>query len=138
MLGLCKQLDLTAVIEKARRSSRWKEMQNESTSNKELNKSGMQYGLVKKEDHIDDEQSNQEQENVNQIFEFYQSLIIINYESNSIDINKHKIENILESISQIKVLVIGDIMLDKYIIGKVERIRLKLLFLYLKILVKNL
>ena len=29
----------------------------------------MQYGLVKKEDHIDDEQSNQEQENVNQIFE---------------------------------------------------------------------
>jgi len=69
MLGLCKQLDLTAVIEKARRSSRWKEMQNESTSNKELDKSGMQYGLVKKEDHIDDEQSNQEQENVNQIFE---------------------------------------------------------------------
>ena len=36
-------------------------------------------------------------------------------------LNKHKIENILESISQIKVLVIGDIMLDDYVFGKVER-----------------
>ena len=37
-------------------------------------------------------------------------------------INKKKAEDFLERISQIKVLVVGDIMLDKYIIGTVERI----------------
>tara|TARA_B100000686_G_scaffold219200_1_gene226258 strand:- start:13440 stop:14138 length:699 start_codon:yes stop_codon:yes gene_type:complete len=69
MLGLCKQIDLTAVIEKARRSSRWKEMQNNMDINEENDNSGMQYGLVRKEDHIENEKSIEDHENVNQIFE---------------------------------------------------------------------
>jgi len=69
MLGLCKQIELTSVIEKARRSSRWKEMQNDSIDKNESKHTGMQYGLVKKEDHIEDEKLNEGQEDVNQIFE---------------------------------------------------------------------
>ena len=69
MLGLCKQIDLTAAIEKARRSSRWKEMQENMDTNDESDNSGMQYGLIRKEDHVEIEKSEENQEDVNQIFE---------------------------------------------------------------------
>ena len=58
MLGLCKQNDLTAAISKARRSSRWKEIQANSEIIKDTNDSGIKYGLVRKEDHIENTQSN--------------------------------------------------------------------------------
>jgi len=69
MLGLCKQIDLTAVIEKARRSSRWKEIQDNMDPNEDSKNSGMQYGLVRKEDHIENTKTEEDQDNVNQIFE---------------------------------------------------------------------
>ena len=53
-------------------------------------------------------------------------------------INKKKAEDFLERISQIKVLVVGDIMLDKYIIGTVERISPEAPIPILKKIIKNL
>lgn len=69
MLGLCKQNDLSAAISKARRSSRWKEMQANSEIIKDTNDSGIKYGLVKKEDHIENTQSNLDNENINNVFD---------------------------------------------------------------------
>ena len=69
MLGLCKQNDLSAAISKARRSSRWKEMQANSEIIKDTNDSGIKYGLVKKEDHIENAQSNLDNENINNLFD---------------------------------------------------------------------
>mgnify|MGYP001224930755 CR=1 FL=1 len=69
MLGLCKQNDLSAAISKARRSSRWKEMQANSEIIKDTNDSGLKYGLVKKEDHIENTQSNLDNENINNLFD---------------------------------------------------------------------
>ena len=46
MLGLCKQNDLTSAISKARRSTRWKEMQANSEIIQDNNDSGIKYGLV--------------------------------------------------------------------------------------------
>ena len=69
MLGLCKQNDLSAAISKARRSSRWKEMQANSEIIKDTNDSGIKYGLVKKEDHIENTQSNLDNENINNLFD---------------------------------------------------------------------
>ena len=69
MLGLCKQNDLTAAIAKARRSSRWKEMQANSEIIKNTNDSGIKYGLVRKEDHIENTQSNLDNENINNLFD---------------------------------------------------------------------
>ena len=69
MLGLCKQNDLTAAISKARRSSRWKEMQANSEIIKDTNDSGIKYGLVRKEDHIENTQSNLDNENINNLFD---------------------------------------------------------------------
>ena len=69
MLGLCKQNDLTAAISKARRSSRWKEMQANSEVIKDTNDSGIKYGLVRKEDHIENTQSNLDNENINNLFD---------------------------------------------------------------------
>ena len=57
MLGLCKQNDLAEAISKARRSSRWKEMQEKTEINKDSIHSGIKYGLVKKEDHIENNES---------------------------------------------------------------------------------
>ena len=68
MLGLCKQNDLSEAISKARRSSRWKEMQDKTEINKDSNDSGIKYGLVKKEDHIENNQSDLENENINSLF----------------------------------------------------------------------
>jgi len=69
MLGLCKQNDLTAAISKARRSSRWKEMQANSEIIKDTNDSGIKYGLVRKEDHIENTESNLDNENINNLFD---------------------------------------------------------------------
>ena len=69
MLGLCKQNDLTAAISKERRSSRWKEMQANSEIIKDTNDSGIKYGLVRKEDHIENTQSNLDNENINSLFD---------------------------------------------------------------------
>ena len=69
MLGLCKQNDLTAAISKARRSSRWKEIQANSEIIKDTNDSGIKYGLVRKEDHIENTQSNLDNENINSLFD---------------------------------------------------------------------
>ena len=44
-------------------------MQSDSIDKNESKQTGMQYGLVKKEDHIEDEKLNEGQEDVNQIFE---------------------------------------------------------------------
>jgi len=69
MLGLCKQNDLTAAISKARRSSRWKEMQANSEIIQDNNDSGIKYGLVRKEDHIENTQSKLDNENINSLFD---------------------------------------------------------------------
>ena len=69
MLGLCKQNDLTAAISKARRSSRWKEIQANSEIIKDTNDSGIKYGLVRKEDHIENTQSKLDNENINSLFD---------------------------------------------------------------------
>ena len=69
MLGLCKQLDLTNAIDKARRSSRWKDMQSNLETNQNNNDSGMKYGLVKKEDHKEYNIGEQTQEEVNKLFD---------------------------------------------------------------------
>ena len=69
MLGLCKQLDLTNAIDKARRSSRWKDMQSNLETNQSNNDSGMKYGLVKKEDHKEYNITEQNQEEVNKLFD---------------------------------------------------------------------
>ena len=69
MLGLCKQNDLTSAISKARRSSRWKEIQANSEIIKDTNDSGIKYGLVRKEDHIENTQSNLDNENINNLFD---------------------------------------------------------------------
>ena len=70
MLGLCKQNDLATAIAKARRTTRWKEMQQNSEMNKDSNSdSGIKYGLVRKEDHVEKLESNLENENINNLFE---------------------------------------------------------------------
>ncbi|MBH88163.1 MAG: cytoplasmic protein [Pelagibacterales bacterium] len=70
MLGLCKQNDLAAAIAKARRSSRWKEMQKNSEINKDNNSdSGIKYGLVRKEDHIENSDTDLDNEDINNLFE---------------------------------------------------------------------
>ena len=69
MLGLCKQNDLTSAISKARRSTRWKEMQANSEIIQDNNDSGIKYGLVRKEDHIENTQSKLDNENFNSLFD---------------------------------------------------------------------
>ena len=69
MLGLCKQIDLSATITKARKSSRWKDMQKNVEDNKETNNSNMKYGLVRKEDHIEKDLSLMDNEEVSNLFE---------------------------------------------------------------------
>jgi hypothetical protein len=69
MLGLCKQNDLATAISKARKSSRWKEIQENMENNKEPNDSGIKYGLVRKEDHIENIPATDNDENVNNLFE---------------------------------------------------------------------
>ena len=69
MLGLCKQNDLTAAIAKARKSSRWKEIQENSEIDKDTSDSGLKYGLIRKEDHIESTQSNLDNESINNLFE---------------------------------------------------------------------
>ena len=69
MLGLCKQNDLTSAISKARRSTRWKEMQANSEIIQDNNDSGIKYGLVRKEDHIENTQSKLDNENINSLFD---------------------------------------------------------------------
>ena len=70
MLGLCKQNDLATAISKARRSSRWKEMQQNSEVNKDNSSdSGIKYGLVRQEDHIEKSETNLDNDNINNLFE---------------------------------------------------------------------
>jgi len=69
MLGLCKQLDLADAINKARRSSRWKDMQSNLETNQSNNDSGMKYGLVRKEDHKEYNLAEEAQEEVNKLFD---------------------------------------------------------------------
>ena len=69
MLGLCKQNDLSTAISKARRSSRWKEMQESIETNKDTNDAGLKYGLVRKEDHIETDLDSTDKEDINTLFD---------------------------------------------------------------------
>jgi uncharacterized protein len=69
MLGLCKQNDLATAISKARRSSRWKEMQESIETNKDTNDAGLKYGLVRKEDHIETDLDSTDKEDINTLFD---------------------------------------------------------------------
>ena len=69
MLGLCKQNELAATITKARQSSRWKAMQENMDDNKDITNSGLQYGLIKKEDHIEKDITIIDNDEVNNLFQ---------------------------------------------------------------------
>ena len=69
MLGLCKQNELTATITKARKSSRWKAMQENVDENKETASSSLKYGLVRKEDHIEKDATIIDDSDVNSLFQ---------------------------------------------------------------------
>ena len=69
MLGLCKQNELAATITKARKSSRWKAMQENVDENKETANSSLKYGLVRKEDHIEKDAAIIDDSDVNSLFQ---------------------------------------------------------------------
>ena len=69
MLGLCKQNELAATITKARKSSRWKAMQENVDENKETASSSLKYGLVRKEDHIEKDAAIIDDSDVNSLFQ---------------------------------------------------------------------
>jgi len=69
MLGLCKQNELASAITKARRSSRWKAMQENMPDNKDSINASLKYGLVRKEDHIVEEDTALENNDVNSFFQ---------------------------------------------------------------------
>ena len=69
MLGLCKQNELASTITKARKSSRWKAMQENMPENKVTVNASLKYGLVRKEDHIVEEEATLEETDVNKLFQ---------------------------------------------------------------------
>ena len=69
MLGLCKQNELASTITKARKSSRWKAMQENMPENKDSVNASLKYGLVRKEDHIIEEETTLEETDVNKLFQ---------------------------------------------------------------------
>ena len=69
MLGLCKQNELASAITKARRTSRWKAMQENMVESKPSVSSGLNYGLVRKEDHIVEDPDVLEEKDINNLFQ---------------------------------------------------------------------
>jgi hypothetical protein len=69
MLGLCKQNELAGAITKARRSSRWKTMQENMPENKDSANASLKYGLVRKEDHVVEETTDLDKNDVNNLFQ---------------------------------------------------------------------
>ena len=69
MLGLCKQNELASAISKARRSSRWKTMQENRDDSKDTVNTGLNYGLVRKEDHIEKDLNVLEENDINSLFQ---------------------------------------------------------------------
>ena len=69
MLGLCKQNELASAISKARRSSRWKTMQENRDDNKDTVNTGLNYGLVRKEDHVEKDLNILEENDINSLFQ---------------------------------------------------------------------
>ena len=69
MLGLCKQNELASTITKARKSSRWKAMQENMPENNDSVNASLKYGLVRKEDHIIEEETTLEETDVNKLFQ---------------------------------------------------------------------
>ena len=69
MLGLCKQNELASTITKARKSSRWKAMQENMPENMDSVNASLKYGLVRKEDHIIEEETTLEETDVNKLFQ---------------------------------------------------------------------
>ena len=69
MLGLCKQNELAGAITKARRSSRWKTMQENMPENKDTANASLKYGLVRKEDHVVEDTTDLDKNDVNNLFQ---------------------------------------------------------------------
>ena len=69
MLGLCKQNELAGAITKARRSSRWKTMQENMPDNKDSSNASLKYGLVRKEDHVVEDTTALDKNDVNNLFQ---------------------------------------------------------------------
>ena len=69
MLGLCKQNELAGAITKARRSSRWKTMQENMPDNKDSSNASLKYGLVRKEDHVVEDTTDLDKNDVNNLFQ---------------------------------------------------------------------
>ena len=69
MLGLCKQNELASAISKARRSSRWKTMQENRDDSKDMVNTGLNYGLVRKEDHVEKDLNVLEENDINSLFQ---------------------------------------------------------------------
>ena len=69
MLGLCKQNELASAITKARRSSKWKAMQENMPDNKDTTNANLKYGLVRKEDHVVEENTTLEEPDLNNLFQ---------------------------------------------------------------------
>ena len=69
MLGLCKQNELASAISKARRSSRWKTMQENRDDSKDSVNTGLNYGLVRQEDHIEKDLNVLEENDINSLFQ---------------------------------------------------------------------
>ena len=69
MLGLCKQNELASAISKARRSSRWKTMQENRDDSKDTVNTGLNYGLVRKEDHVEKDLNVLEENDINSLFQ---------------------------------------------------------------------
>jgi hypothetical protein len=69
MLGLCKQNELAGAITKARRSSRWKTMQENMPDNKDSANASLKYGLVRKEEHVIVETTDLDKNDVNNLFQ---------------------------------------------------------------------
>ena len=69
MLGLCKQNELASTITKARKSSRWKAMQENMPENMDSVNASLKYGLVRKEDHIIEVETTLEETDVNKLFQ---------------------------------------------------------------------
>jgi len=69
MLGLCKQNELAGAITKARRSSRWKTMQENMPDNKDSANASLKYGLVRKEEHVVAETTDLDKNDVNNLFQ---------------------------------------------------------------------
>ncbi|MDB9761876.1 DUF1013 domain-containing protein [Alphaproteobacteria bacterium] len=69
MLGLCKQNELAGAITKARRSSRWKTMQENMPDNTDSANASLKYGLIRKEEHVVAETTDLDKNDVNNLFQ---------------------------------------------------------------------